>query len=130
MKNPEDFLSLIHLFTYSFHLVSPFGTIIAKKAGFFPPSGTIANWGYLITNLFASVELVILPSALPANTSWKSLAGASIEFNFDFGKNSFAFSSWEVPRVVAIVTFSLFRESQVENFFKFFLRTSGTVAYL
>ena len=44
-----------------------------------------------MTNLFASVELVILPSALPAKTSWKSLAGASIEFNFDFGKNSFAF---------------------------------------
>ena len=51
-----------------------------------------------MTNLFASVELVILPSALPAKTSWKSLAGASIEFNFDFGKNSFAFSSWEVPK--------------------------------
>ena len=84
----------------------------------------------MITNLFASVELVILPSALPANTSWKSLAGASIEFNFDFGKNSFAFSSWEVPRVVAIVTFWSFRESHVGNFFKFFLRTSGTVAYL
>ena len=83
-----------------------------------------------MTNLFASVELVILPSALPAKTSWKSLAGASIEFNFDFGKNSFAFSSWEVPRVVAIVTFELLSESQVGNFFKFFLRTRGTVAYL
>ena len=42
----------------------------------------------------------------------------------------FAFSSWDVPRVVAIVTFELFNESQVENFFKFFLRTSGTVPYL
>ena len=88
-----------------FHLSSPLGTIIAKKAGFFSPSGTIASWGYLITNLFASVELVIFPSALPARTSWKSLAGASTEFNFDLGKNSFAFSSWQVLSVVAIVTF-------------------------
>ena len=61
----------------------------------------------MITNLFASVELVIFPSALPAKTSWKSLAGASTEFSFDFGKNSFAFSSCDVPRVVAIVTFEL-----------------------
>ena len=58
----------------------------------------MANWGYLITNLFASVELVIFPSALPARTSWKSLAGASTDFSFDFGKNSFAFSSCEVPK--------------------------------
>ena len=57
-----------------------------------------------MTNLLASVELVIFPSALPAKTSWKSLAGASTEFSFDFGKNSFAFSSCEVPSVVAIVT--------------------------
>ena len=113
-----------------FHLSSPLGTIIAKKAGFFSPSGTIASWGYFITSLLASVELVIFPSALPAKTSWKSLAGASTEFNFDLGKNSFAFSSWEVPRVVAIVTFDLLSESQVGNFFKFFLRTSGTVPYL
>ena len=113
-----------------FHLLSPLGTIIAKKAGFFSPSGTIANCGYLITNLFASVELVIFPSALPANTSWKSLAGASTEFSFDLGKNSFAFSSCDVPRVVAIVTFELLRESQVENLAKFFFRTSGTVPYL
>ena len=84
----------------------------------------------MITNLFASVELVILPSALPAKTSWKSLAGASTEFNFDLGKNSLAFSSCEVPNVVAIVTFELFRDSHVENFFKFFLRTNGTVPYL
>ena len=110
-----------------FHLVSPLGTIIAKKAGFFSPSGTIASCGYLITNLLASVELVIFPSALPAKTSWKSLAGASTEFNFDFGKNSFAFSSWDVPKVVAIFTSLLFKESQVGNFFKFFLRTKGTV---
>ena len=89
-------------------MLSPFGTIIAKNAGFFSPSGTIANCGYLITNLFASVELVIFPSALPAKNSWKSLAGASTEFNFDFGKNSFVFSSCDVPRVVAIVTFVLF----------------------
>ena len=74
----------------------------------------------MITNLFASVELVIFPSALPAKTSWKSLAGASTEFNFDFGKNSFAFSSCDVPRVVAIVTLELFSESQVENLLKFF----------
>ena len=74
----------------------------------------------MITNLFASVELVILPSALPAKTSWKSLAGASTEFNLDLGKNSFAFSSWDVPRVVAIVTFELLRESQVENFLNSF----------
>ena len=47
----------------------------------------------------------MFPSALPANTSWKSLAGASTEFNLDLGKNSLAFSSWEVPSVVAIVTF-------------------------
>ena len=111
-------------------MLSPFGTIIAKNAGFFSPSGTIANCGYLITNLLASVELVIFPSALPAKTSWKSLAGASTEFNFDLGKNSFAFSSWDVPRVVAIVTFELFKESHVEKFFKFFLSTSGTVPYL
>ena len=52
---------------------------MAKNAGFFPPSGTIANWGYFITSLFASVELVIFPSALPAKTSWKSLAGASTD---------------------------------------------------
>ena len=52
---------------------------MAKNAGFFPPSGTIANCGYLITSLFASVELVIFPSALPAKTSWKSLAGASTD---------------------------------------------------
>ena len=110
--------------------MSPFGTIIAKNAGFFPPSGTIANWGYLITSLFASVELVIFPSALPAKTSWKSLAGASTDWSFDFGKNSFAFSSWDVPNVVAIVTLLLFKDSQVENFFKFFYKTSGTVAYL
>ena len=93
------------------------GTIIAKNAGFFSPSLTIVNWGYLITNLFASVELVIFPSALPARTSWKSLAGASTDFNLDFGKNSFAFSSWDVPNVVAIVTFLLFKYSHVENFF-------------
>ena len=67
----------------------------------------------MITNLFASVELVIFPSALPASTSWKSLAGASTDFNFDSGKNSFAFSSCEVPRVVAIVTFLLFSDSHV-----------------
>ena len=83
-----------------------------------------------MTNLLASVELVIFPSARPAKTSWKSLAGASTEFNFDFGKNSFAFSSCEVPSVVAIVTLLLFNESQVENFYKFFLRTRGTVPYL
>ena len=46
-----------------------------------------------MTNFFASNELVILPSALPAKTSWKSLAGASIDLSFDFGKNSLAFSS-------------------------------------
>ena len=103
---------------------------MAKKAGFFSPSGTIANCGYFITNLFASVELVIFPSALPAKTSWKSLAGASTEFNLDLGKNSFAFSSWDVPSVVAIVTPLLLRESQVGNFYKFFLSTSGTVPYL
>ena len=80
--------------------------------------------------MFASVELVIFPSALPANTSWKSLAGASTDWSFDFGKNSLAFSSWDVPRVVAIVTSLLFKESHVENFFKFFLRTKGTVPYL
>ena len=90
----------------------------------------MANWGYLITNLFASVELVMLPSALPAKTSWKSLAGASTDCNCDFGKNSFAFSSWEVPNVVAIFTLLLFNDSQVGNFFKFFFKTSGTVAYL
>ena len=78
----------------------------------------------------ASVELVILPSALPASTSWKSLAGASTEFNFDSGKNSLAFSSCEVPSVVAIVTSLLFKESQVENLLKFFFKTSGTVPYL
>ena len=72
----------------------------------------------------------MFPSALPAKTSWKSLAGASTEFNLDLGKNSFAFSSWDVPSVVAIVTFELFSESHVENFFKFFLRTNGTVPYL
>ena len=72
----------------------------------------------------------MLPSALPAKTSWKSLAGASIDLNFDLGKNSFAFSSCDVPRVVAIVTFELLRESQVENLAKFFFRTSGTVPYL
>ena len=93
------------------------GTIIAKKAGFFSPSLTIDNWGYLITNLFASVELVIFPSALPARTSWKSLAGASTDFNLDFGKNSFAFSSWDVPNVVAIVTSLLFKDFHVGNFF-------------
>ena len=113
-----------------FQVLSPFGTIIAKKAGFFSPSGTIANWGYLIINLLASVELVMFPSALPARTSWKSLAGASTDFSFDFGKNSFAFSSCEVPKVVAIVTFLLFNEFQVENLFKFFFNTSGTVPYL
>ena len=84
----------------------------------------------MITSLFASVELVMLPSALPAKTSWKSLAGASTEFSLDFGKNSFAFSSWDVPRVVAIVTLLLFSESHVENLFRFFLRTRGTVPYL
>ena len=110
--------------------MSSFGTIIARNAGFFPPSGTIANWGYLITNLFASRELVMLPSARPAKTSWKSLAGASIDLSLDFGKNSFAFSSCDVPNVVAIVTFLLFNDSQVGNFFKFFLRTNGTVPYL
>ena len=31
----------------------------------------------------ASRELVILPSALPAKTSWKSLAGASIDLSFE-----------------------------------------------
>ena len=103
---------------------------MAKNAGFFSPSGTMANWGYLITNLLASVELVIFPSALPASTSWKSLAGASTDCNFDFGKNSFAFSSWDVPNVVAILTSLLFKESQVGNFFKFFFRTKGTVPYL
>ena len=72
----------------------------------------------------------MFPSALPANTSWKSLAGASTEFNLDLGKNSLAFSSWDVPSVVAIVTFSLLSDSHVENFFKFFLSTSGTVPYL
>ena len=84
----------------------------------------------MITNLFASVELVIFPSALPANTSWKSLAGASTDLKVELGKNSFAFSSWEVPSVVAIVTLFLFKESHVEYLFKFFLRTSGTVPYL
>ena len=72
----------------------------------------------------------MLPSALPAKTSWKSLAGDSTDFSLDLGKNSFAFSSWDVPRVVAIVTLLLFKESHVENFFKFFLRTNGTVPYL
>ena len=76
----------------------------------------------MITNLLASVELVMFPSALPARTSWKSLAGDSIDFSLDLGKNSLAFSSWDVPKVVAIVTFSLFNESHVENFFRFFLR--------
>ena len=55
LKNPEDCLLLIQLLTKSFHSLSPFGTIIAKNAGFFSPSGTIVNWGYLITNLLASV---------------------------------------------------------------------------
>ena len=72
----------------------------------------------------------MFPSALPAKTSWKSLAGASTDFKVEFGKNSFAFCSWEVPSVVAILTPFLFKESQVENLFKFFLRTSGTVPYL
>ena len=72
----------------------------------------------------------MFPSALPARTSWKSLAGASTDFNFDLGKNSFAFSSCEVPKVVAIVTFLLFKDSQVENFIKFFFNTNGTVPYL
>jgi len=90
----------------------------------------MANCGYVIINLFASVELVIWPSALPAKTSWKSLAGASTDFSLDFGKNSFALASCEVPSVVAIVTFSLFRESHVGNLFKFFLSTKGTVPYL
>ena len=80
--------------------------------------------------MLASVELVMFPSALPAKTSWKSLAGDSTDLSVDFGKNSLAFSSWEVPRVVAIVTFLLFNESHVEYFFKFFLRTNGTVPYL
>ena len=93
------------------------GTIIAKKAGFFSPSLTITNWGYLTTSLLASVELVMFPSALPESTSWKSLAGASTDFNLDLGKNSFAFSSWDVPSVVAIVTFLLFKEFHVEYFF-------------
>ena len=80
--------------------------------------------------MFASVELVIFPSALPASTSWKSLAGDSTDLSLDLGKNSFAFSSWDVPKVVAIVTSLLFNEFQVENFFKFFFRTNGTVPYL
>ena len=80
--------------------------------------------------MLASVELVIWPSALPDKTSWKSLAGDSIDFNFDFGKNSFAFASWDVPRVVAIVTFSLFKDSHVGNFLRFFFNTNGTVPYL
>ena len=130
LKKPDFFFLLIQSLTYFLHLSSFLPTIIAKKAGFFSPSGTIANCGYLITNLLASVELVILPSALPASTSWKSLAGASTEFNFDLGKNSLAFSSCEVPSVVAIVTSLLFRESQVENLLKFFFKTSGTVPYL
>ena len=46
-----------------------------------------------MTNLLASVELVMFPSALPERTSWKSLAGASTDFNLDLGKNSLAFSS-------------------------------------
>ena len=78
----------------------------------------------------ASVELVMLPSALPANTSWKSLAGDSTDCNLDLGKNSLAFSSWDVPSVVAIVTSLSFKEFHVENFFKFFLSTNGTVPYL
>ena len=41
----------------------------AKAKEFLPPSCTIANCGYLITSLLASVELVICPSALPAKTS-------------------------------------------------------------
>ena len=80
--------------------------------------------------MLASVELVILPSARPAKTSWKSLAGDSTDLSLDLGKNSFAFSSWDVPSVVAIVTFLLFKEFHVEYFFKFFLRTNGTVPYL
>ena len=44
----------------------------------------------MITNLLASVELVIFPSALPARTSWKSLAGDSTDLSVDFGKNSLA----------------------------------------
>ena len=95
---------------------------MAKKAGFFSPSFTIVNWGYLITNLLASVELVMFPSALPERTSWKSLAGASTDFSIDLGKNSLAFSSWDVPRVVAIVTSLLFKEFHVENFFEFFFK--------
>ena len=116
-KKPEFFFFSIQSLTYLFQTMSVFGTIIARKAGFFSPSWTIANWGYLITSLLASVELVMLPSALPAKTSWKSLAGASTDFKVEFGKNSLAFSSWDVPRVVAIVTFDAFKESQVENFF-------------
>ncbi len=73
-----------------------------------------------MTNLLASVELVMFPSALPERTSWKSLAGASTDFSLDLGKNSLAFSSWEVPSVVAIVTFLLFKEFHVEYFFEFF----------
>ena len=41
----------------------------------------------MITSLLASVELVMFPSALPAKTSWKSLAGASTDCNLDLGKN-------------------------------------------
>ena len=89
MKKPDFFFLLIQSLTYFLHLSSFLPTIIAKKAGFFSPSGTIANCGYFITNLLASVELVILPSALPASTSWKSLAGASTEFNFDLGPTYF-----------------------------------------
>ncbi len=62
----------------------------------------------------------MFPSALPARTSWKSLAGASTDFSLDLGKNSLAFSSCDVPSVVAIVTFLLFKESHVENFLNFF----------
>ena len=72
----------------------------------------------------------MFPSALPARTSWKSLAGDSTDCNLDLGKNSLAFSSWDVPRVVAIVTFLSFKDYHVENFLRFFFNTKGTVPYL
>ena len=54
----------------------------------------------------------------------------SINFKKETSHECLSISSFTNQGVVAIVTFLLFNDSQVGNFFKFFFRTNGTVPYL
>ena len=92
----------------------------------------LKNFMKIEKSFFSSVRLShLLPLYISGvNAGFPSPAEDHTDLSLDLGKNSLAFSSCDVPSVVAIVTSLLFKESQVENLLKFFFKTSGTVPYL